>query len=154
MTARALLVVLAAASLACHDRASSDHAAPQASAAVHEHEHGQEAAAPVLDQGRRWKADASTTAAMARMKQLVDAAPPAASQDLPALAALGQALRTEVDGLIAGCTMTGEAHAQLHAFLEPLLQDVGALQSGELEKARAAQESARKRLADYSTYFE
>lgn len=50
--------------------------------------------------------------------------------------------------------MTGEAHAQLHVFLEPLLRDVGTLQSGDLEPGRAAQESVRKQLADYSTYFE
>lgn len=81
MTARAILGLLAAVSFGCQEHPSPEQAAAPASAATHEHE----AAGPVLDQGRRWKADASTTAAVGRMRQIVDAAPAAASQDLPAL---------------------------------------------------------------------
>lgn len=126
----------------------------------HQHSHSHDAAMPaaataaaVIEPTRRFEADASTTAAVARMRVLVDA-PEAANDDVVALRTLGKGLRGELHALISGCTMTGEAHERLHAWLEPVLADVGTLETGEVSQAIAARESMRRRLADFATTFE
>lgn len=159
-------VVALIAATACrpgHDHAQDqapDHSHDAAPAATAAHQHPQEPApaasaprGPVLDEGRRWKADASTLATVGRMKALVDA-PEASADDLPSLRALGKGLRGELDALITGCTMTGAAHEQLHAWLEPVMTGVATLETGDAPQAVAARDALRARVAEFATYFE
>ena len=69
-----------------------------------------------LDNGKRWKANPETTSGIANMIVLVDKQI-AEKGDAKAAKA---ALEKEFGLIIERCTMTGEAHDQLHNYLIPL----------------------------------
>jgi hypothetical protein len=96
-----------------------------------------------LDDGRRWKTDEPTRASVATIKERV------ADKTLEGKA-LGDALDKELQKLIQGCKMTGEAHNQLHYWLEPFMGHVKDLREG---KAGAA-DKVKASLAEYDKYFE
>ena len=74
-----------------------------------------------LDNGTKWSMDEHTgTSSAALRTHLGDAAP----ESVEALAALGATLQGDIDGLIAGCTMTGPSHDQLHVFLMAFIPEV------------------------------
>ena len=102
----------------------------------------------------RWKANAETTAGVTRMKQIMEGVDPAAVTDVAAFRALKPQLQAELDGIIERCTMTGEAHEQLHAFLIPLFSHVARLEHGSLDEAREAAVSLSASLKEYDAFFE
>ena len=119
---------------------SQDTAAPPAASAP-------AAAAPAtalrLDGAKRWKADEHTKQAVAALKaRLAD----------PALhgQALGDALDKEVQALVRGCTMDGEAHNQLHHWLLPLIDQIKGVQQGK----EGAAEQVRASVAAFEAHFE
>ena len=125
------------------------------------HHHGDEAgdrpaAAPdplarmTLDDGRKWAMDEHTRLSFEKMStSFLESDHRALEGD--GLRQAGAALRTDIDDLIRGCTMTGKAHDQLHVYLMGYIPAVTALtQSGKAEDAR---EVARY-LESYGDYFE
>lgn len=63
----------------------------------------------------------------------------------------GSDLQDQVNGLIQGCTMTGEAHGQLHVYLAGYIPAVAALAgSGRSEDAQ----KVKYYLEKYTEYFE
>ena len=166
---RLALVVTAAAGIAC--RAASPPppppapapapaatpatpAMPATPAATAEHAHASEPAGLRLDDGKRWKANAETTAGVARMKEIVGGVDAAAATDVATFRGLASQLQAELDGVIARCTMTGEAHEQLHAFLIPLFSHVARLKEGSLDEAREAAVAMSAALKEYDAFFE
>ena len=104
----------------------------------------------VLNDGKKWQMDDHTRDSFAKMATSfvnVDAA----ALDAAGLKEAGSALRSDLDGLIQGCTMTGADHDQLHVYLMAYIPAVTALQeSGRLEDAKKVQHY----LAIYDDYFE
>lgn len=135
-------IVFAALTLAvmagCGDMHDShaDHAA--------EHSHTETATTQLqLNHGAKWRLDEHTRTQFHIMHDRISAA--AASKEL------GNKLQQDVDQLIAGCTMTGEAHQQLHVFLAQLLPAVTALK--ETGDAAAASQ-VQALLVQFPQYFE
>lgn len=65
--------------------------------------------------------------------------------------AVGKGLKSDLDKLIQGCTMTGEAHNQLHAFLIPFIPSVQKISTnGSVESLKEVEEL----LQEYPKYFE
>lgn len=96
-----------------------------------------------LDHGAKWRLDEHTRTQFQIMQERVSSA--AASKEL------GSKLQQDVDQVIAGCTMTGEAHQQLHLFLAQLLPAVTALK--ETGDAAAASQ-VQALLVQFPQYFE
>lgn len=93
------------------------------------HVHVEAAVAVQLDHGQRWPANVETTNGISAMRSLVDTYDTATGDG----AMLKKELLAEFNGIFAKCTMTGEAHEQLHAYLTPIhgaLEHMGASPTG------------------------
>jgi hypothetical protein len=109
------------------------------------------AAAPQLDNGAKWKTDAATKKNVAALKQVMND-----SAFIAAPGKLAAALQNRLDTLINQCTMQGQAHEALHQWLEPIIHSVKELkEDGEKESERQeALTAIRKALEDFDKYFE
>lgn len=102
--------------------------------------------AVVLDDGKTWAANPETTDGIAAMRNTLDRYDPAHGDSTR----LKQELEAELNGIFTACTMTGEAHEQLHNFLLPiiaLLERSGGTLTGD------QREELAKHLASYPAYF-
>lgn len=105
-----------------------------------------------LNDGARWQVDASTRAIAARLHAAVDDATLTSPDDARAL---GADLQSHLGELIAGCTMTGPGHDQLHVFLVGFMPVADRLaQRADLDEARGDLALLRRALADYDRHFE
>ncbi len=121
-----------------------------------EHTHSHDASAIAdsnfgltLNGTEKWQMDDHTRAMFAQMSERWKSINPDA---LPAneLKMTGADLRRDVDSLIAGCTMQGAAHDELHTYLTAFIPAVEALsQQGQEEQARKVDTL----LALYPRYF-
>ena len=98
------------------------------------------------DQGQRWVANPETTAGIDTMVSILDAYDPA-NGDADALKI---ALEKEFSLIFERCTMTGEAHNQLHNFLIPIHHALDAF-DGNAAKDR---EALKAHLATYASFFQ
>jgi len=127
--------------MACHGdhKVEEDHAAHE-NAAPNE---SPEALKIALNDGAKWEMDAHTRDMFKAMTERVEAAGDAKD--------VGVALSADLEKLIQGCTMTGEAHNQLHAFLIAYMPEVKILAE------TGSQDSFGKvkhLLEEFPTYFE
>ena len=104
----------------------------------------------LLDNGQKWKMDTHTRLAFAAMEAYfpkIDTI----SFDTQSLKKIGADLQIQINGLIQDCTMSGDAHDQLHVYLMGYISAVDALsQSGDIQDAR----KVRYYLGQYIAYFE
>lgn len=98
------------------------------------------------DGGEPWQMDDHTRSMFAAM---VDRVGRHSGAGEPARE-LGSALQQDIDALIRGCTMTGEAHAELHKFLLELMPAVEALAT---EGGDAQLHDVEELLDSYPEYF-
>jgi hypothetical protein len=73
------------------------------------------------------------------------------SENIASLRASGDALRGDIDVLIRGCTMQGDAHGELHKFLTMYILAVEAMAAS---GAPASSEKVYELLEMYPQYFE
>lgn len=96
-----------------------------------------------LNNGQRWKMDDHTRTMFNTMTQRIEAG--------GGVDVVGKGLKSDLDKLIQGCTMTGEAHNQLHIFLVPFIPAVqGVSTNGSVESLKEVEEM----LQEYPKYFE
>lgn len=103
-----------------------------------------------LNQGQRWQANPETTQGIQTMLKAIDEATAGGSS--MDYTALHTALETAFQDIFKQCTMTGEAHNQLHHYLLPMKDLFATVKSSADQKA--AVEKLRAYLQDYGTYFE
>ena len=116
---------------------SDDHAKTESHDAHHKTT-GHEASPTglVLNDGKKWEMDEHTRGSFAKMADSFLNADHA-SMEATGLKTVGNDLQSELDVLIQGCTMTGEAHNQLHVYLTGYIPAVKALsEKGDLESAK------------------
>lgn len=100
--------------------------------------HGADSGAVQLDNGNTWAANAETTQGIAAMQALLQGFDPATDDGI----VLKEELEAEFKGIFDKCTMTGEAHEQLHNYLKPvhaMLESMGP----------DPKEADRQQMADY-----
>ena len=125
------------------------------------HNHGQETVTPVpveshkgtsdavtLDKGKKWKANAETTEGVQKMQSITKSA----ISENKATADVLPSLQQEFKTIFEKCTMTGEAHNQLHNFLIPVKSQLDSLKS-ETASQKTLQ-VLEQHLATYPRYFE
>ncbi|NQT64325.1 MAG: hypothetical protein HQ556_15295 [Candidatus Marinimicrobia bacterium] len=104
----------------------------------------------VLNDGEKWEMDEHTRISFAKMADSFLNADHA-SMEATGLKSVGGDLQTELDVLIQGCTMTGEAHNQLHVYLTGYIPAVKALtENGDMESAM----QVKHYLEIYDDYLE
>lgn len=99
-----------------------------------------------LNNGARWSANPETMQGIANMTKLAAAYDPS-KDDAKAFKA---ALEEEFGLIFERCTMTGEAHEQLHNYLLPIHQRLRDMDASKPEDV----EDLRTYLATYGNYFE
>lgn len=119
------------------------------------HDHHPPSAGLHLNHGQRWATDAALRQGMGGIREaVVSAVHAAAARPLTAVEAnrLADAIRDQVDYLVANCRLAPEADAVLHVLIGQLLQGADAL------RRRPADEAALHRilqaLKEYPAYFD
>lgn len=115
-----------------------------------------EAAAPalelVLNGTEKWPMEAHTRAAMVGIRDRLSAATVESTSEA---AQLADQLDSDLNGLIGGCTMGGEAHDQLHVFLTAFQPAINGLRMAADGRAAGAQvETLQRMVHQYDAHFE
>lgn len=98
-----------------------------------------------LNNGQPWEANPETTSGIKALQALI-----LASNQGESAAVLKEKLNVEFTIIFKKCTMTGEAHDQLHNYLLPLKHKINAIE--EANKKPMQQEIASY-LEQYTLYF-
>ncbi len=120
-----------------------------ASGEAEEKEHHDAPSAITLNNGAKWIANPETTTGIKNMQSICAGYTGEAS----ALPAVSAALINELSGIFDKCTMTGEAHENLHAYLLPLRDQLNLLADCK-GSCTAEVEHVSKYLETYFHYFE
>lgn len=136
-----LLVTLLATACGTSDATDEDHA-PGAAEMGNEHHAG----AVLLNSGQPWAANTETTQGVNAMLALVKSYDTANGDG----AVLKEELTAEFKEIFAKCTMTGEAHEQLHNYLIPIHKMLDKLSAEPSEEEIA---ELRGYLGTYGKYF-
>ncbi len=104
-----------------------------------------------LNHGQQWEMDEHTRTMLVKMEATFFAADHSSQTGLNAA---GAELTAHLDALIAGCTMAGEAHDQLHVFMSEYVPAINLLaQAGDYASARDAAIKLKGHFGLYKKYF-
>lgn len=129
-----------------HDHAHAHDHGHAAQEAADQDDHTATGTAVQLDNGQTWEANIETTEGIASMEALVGSYAPGSDDGQ----LLKEGLEAEFQDIFAKCTMTGEAHDQLHNYLAPvhkMLKELGP------EPSEAELDALGEYLATYTDYF-
>jgi hypothetical protein len=115
-------------------------------------EHAHSATPVNLNNGEKWMANAETTEGIHKMSSRI--AEFTAQPKTEDYHALSVQLEDDFNNIIQRCTMTGEAHEQLHRFLIPIAENIKQLKSESIEICSGALDKLNKHLAEYENYFQ
>lgn len=104
-----------------------------------------------LNNGNLWVANLETTEGIDNMKLLIKSF--SERDNMEAYATIKQNLEKEFGTIIAKCTMTGEAHNQLHKYLIPMKDLFDGLEASDLDTRKASLNNINTHLEDYKKYF-
>lgn len=105
-----------------------------------------------LNNGNLWEANAETTEGINAMLQLMTNFPEVETAE--AYATLKTNLEDQFKTIIQECTMTGEAHDQLHLFIVPMRDLFNGLTASDLKSSKAHFNKLNTHLKTYKNYFE
>lgn len=92
------------------------------------HHHDDESEAIELNNGQKWKVDANMITHIRNMENDINHFANVEQKDFKSLA---EKLQTNIDLLTSNCTMTGQAHDELHKWLLPYMDLVDELSVAE-----------------------
>jgi len=111
-------------------------------------EHEGHGGSVALDNGKKWQANPETTQGVEKMSTIVAEGLSAAKEP----ASLQEPLKMEFQTIFDKCTMTGEAHEQLHNFLIPIKGYLDKLATPDANETTLRDMQAY--LGTYKNYFE
>ncbi|MFN0274794.1 MAG: hypothetical protein ACKVPJ_03535 [Chitinophagales bacterium] len=113
-----------------------------------EGEEAEKAGKVVLNNGAKWQANSATTEGIQNMLSMVNEYINKGDTDSQQLS---ENLEKEFNTILQKCTMTGEAHDQLHNFLLPLREKIEQLKE---KKNVEAVKDIQSYINNYYNYFE
>lgn len=121
-----------------------------------EDHHAHEARAVQLDDnGNKWKADAATKTGMEGLHQAVRSfRSDVKNPSITDYQRLHGELNAMVDGIFKSCTMTGEAHHQLHNYLTTVVASVKTLEGTDGHASEDALQTLERHLGEFHSFFE
>jgi hypothetical protein len=122
----------------------------QASKEEHSHEEAEQHTALELNNGAKWTANPETTSGIQAMITLTDSF---SGTEPAGYHTLAVSLLAEYNTIFEKCTMTGEAHAQLHNYLLPLNEQIASLRTC-TDNCSDLLGSIKPYLHSYYNYFE
>ena len=123
--------------------------------ACQNHNHGdhEATASVVLNNGQRWEANPETTQGIEQMQMLLNAFDPA-DTDPDHYQQLHAGLTARFQDIFKQCTMTGEAHEQLHHYLLPVNTLLGKMDNATIAENQETIHALVDQLNQYKTYFQ
>lgn len=115
-------------------------------------DHPSHATKVTLNAGNKWQANAETTEGIKNMMAHLDRLPQSPTVD--DYNTLKMDLDKEFATILQKCTMTGEAHNQLHNYLLPMKEMIDALGTGSPEASHASVSALKQYLSEYAEYFQ
>lgn len=104
-----------------------------------------------LNNGAKWEANVETTNGIGYMLGSVGDMP--AEPTLEDFRALHKTLNVRFQTILQQCTMTGEAHNQLHNYLMPLKEKIDLLASADLNTCKKMLPELKEYIMKYSHFF-
>jgi hypothetical protein len=134
----------------CEKKQNINPSTPPGETMAKPHDEGNTAihSGPQLNNGQKWEANPETKEGIKEMKNLVNVFNARTPHDA---VALHDSLEKTFTVLLQKCTMSGEAHEQLHAYLEPLHEMIGQLNEGDGSGTARKIESY---LGEFEKYFQ
>lgn len=105
-----------------------------------------------LNEGKPWLANEETTQGIQNMKMLMDDFKTQAENE--SYVDLNEQLQEQFTLIFQRCTMTGEAHNQLHNYLIPINETFATLASENEDSSALAFRRLEFILSEYAVYFE
>jgi len=110
---------------------------------------------PSLNDGAKWKSDASTNENVANLKSIIDRFKTNADPAVEDYHAFQASFTDGISKMVKECKMQGPDHDALHVWLEPLMKDNKELKEQDSKEALAATFSTiNERVNIYPQYFE
>jgi hypothetical protein len=129
------------------DPETHDHTASP----VHGEKHQAELAAVQLNNGEKWEANRETTEGIHRMEMLTNDFK--GSGNAEEVQALKNQMQFEFNQILEQCTMTGEAHNQLHNYLIPLKGMIDKIDAGNVKEQERNFQEMQHYLELYGSFF-
>ena len=114
----------------------------------HDHEHSGNV---MLNNGEKWQANPETHEGFTRMEAIIQEEL-SANEETNCMQ-VKEKLIAEYDYILKECTMTGEAHDQLHNYLMPLSEYIKELNTTDQTICRNTMKKIDNYIADYKNYF-
>ncbi len=105
-----------------------------------------------LNNGNLWEANLETTEGINKMKLLIESF--SDRDNMEAYTDLKQNLEKEFGTILMKCTMTGEAHNQLHKYLVPMKDLFEGMGAPDLNSRKESLDKINVHLGAYTKYFE
>ena len=136
---------------ACQNNSDSTNIDAEETTISHE-DHALQKGHCSLNNGNKWIANSETTEGINNMIALMTAFTP--QQDTNDYSSLEMKLEREFNLILQKCTMTGEAHEQLHNYLTPMPEFFKKLKSEDKEVRHKAFNGLKQHLSEYENYFQ
>ena len=107
-----------------------------------------------LDDGKKWKANVETSQGINKMMASVKKAISKKMTEVDDYRTLGASLQQDFNEIFQKCTMTGEAHDQLHNYLLPMVDMVKTFENGDVASCEKTLPQIKEHLNSYYNYFE
>ncbi len=105
-----------------------------------------------LNNGAKWEANIETTEGAGEMQELLKTQ---TTSSLDGYHQLASKLNDVKSKVVKECTMKGPSHDNLHIWLYPLIQKIGALsKTNNLGEASKIKQSIEENINAYGTYFQ
>ena len=119
-----------------------------------EHQHAP-ATALSLNSGEKWKSDLSTKTHVDNLIDKSNAFNKNTSPDVVAYHAFANDMQTDLNALIKDCKMEGPDHDALHAWLEPVVEDLKVLKNVKTEaEGKKGAEELSESIQKFNEFFE
>ena len=114
----------------------------------HKHTHSDEI---VLDDGDKWKVDTNMIVFIRNMENDINKQ----NADATDFSVLAKALDENLNLLTSNCTMSGQAHDELHKWLLPFIDTAGELsEAGDAKAQRQVYLELKKAMEEFNYFFE
>lgn len=147
----AFLALITIFLFACQNKPAVTTEEKQESVATNEDAHAGHVTKISLNNGEKWPANPETTQGISNMVIYVNEVP--AEPNPNNCQALRTKMESELNSLVQQCTMTGEAHEQLHNYLIPMTEMIKRLDTQDPGDCKSTVMELKQHLHEYGNYF-
>ena len=138
--------------LACNSQNDKESSTASDAATETNHAHAEKATGLVLNNGAKWKADSTTRLNVASLQNIISNAKRESNTHYRQTATQ---LQDGLNKMIDECKMTGDDHAALHQWLEPIIEKTKDLKiAATSENALTILSEVEKQINLFPQYFE